>query len=309
MKIGLQIPRFDWPGSPQNIGPKLVEIARAADRAGFSSLWVMDHFFQIGHGYGPIDAPMLEGYSTMSYLAAATERTKVGLLVTGAFYRHSGILIKTVTTLDVLSGGRACLGIGAGWNGHEARGLGVPFPSLGDRFKRLEETLQIAKQMWKGDQSPFEGAHYRLEEPINSPQPLSQPHPPILIGGEGEKKTLRLVAKYGDACNLRLGSPLKGFTQTHKELFQNRKERLPRKLDILKRHCYEVGRSYDEIEPTVLGPVLLAPDAMTPAELVEICQELAEMGFQQYIFSMSNVHEIEPIEIIGCDVIPAVYGL
>ena len=310
MKLGLQIARFDWSGSPKNIGPKLIEIAQAADQAGFSSLWVMDHFFQIGQSYGPVDAPMLEGYSTMSYLAAVTERIRVGLLVTGAVYRHPGVLIKTVTTLDVLSGGRANLGIGATWNAYEARGLGIPFPATwSERFERLEETLQIAHQMWTGDASPFMGKHYQLAEPLNSPQPLSKPHPPILIGGDGEKKTLRLVAKYGDMCNLRLGSPLMEATQTHRDLFREREARLTRKLNILKEHCEQVGRPYDDLQTSVHGPVKLAPGAMSTAELAEICQGLSAIGIDQYIFNMSNVHEIEPIEIIGKEVIPQIQEL
>jgi len=306
MKIGLQIYHFDWPGSPRNIGKKLAEIARIADSAGFYSLWVMDHFFQVGQGYGPLEAPMLEGYSAISYLAAVTQQIKVGLMVTGNFYRHPGILIKTVTTLDILSGGRAYLGIGAGWYEREAKGLGVPFPPVRERVERLEETLQIAKHMWRGDQSPFKGRYYQLDEPINNPQPLSQPHPPILIGGEGEKKMLRLVAKYGDACNFQLGTPLKQYASWLRERYQNRKEDLTRKLDKLKEHCNKVGRSYDDIERTVLGTIKLTPDAMSAEELVEICRELAEMGFQHVIFNMPNVHEIKPVKIIGQEVIPQV---
>ncbi len=307
MKVSLQVPRFDWPGSPRNAGSKLAEIARTADKAGFSSFWVMDHFFQIGHGYGPVEAPMLEGYTTVSYLAAVTQRIKLGLLVTGAFYRHPGILVKTVTTLDVLSGGRAYLGIGAGWFEREARGLGVPFPqSLRERFERLEETLQIVKHMWRGDLSPFEGKHYQLEEPINSPQPLSQPHPPILIGGDGERKTLRLVARYGNACNLRLGSPLREATLTHNELYQDREKRLTRKLAKLKAHCSEVGRPYDDIERSIHGPIRIAPDAMSVNELVVLCRELAEIGIQHCIFNMPNVHEITPLEVFGDEIIPVV---
>ena len=307
MKIGLQIYHFDWLGSPRNIGKKLAEIARIADSAGFYSLWVMDHFFHVGQGYGPLEAPMLEGYSTISYLAAVTQQIKVGLMVTGNIYRHPGILVKTVTTLDVLSGGRAYLGIGAGWYEREAKGLGVPFPSSKrELIERLEETLQIAKHMWRGDQSPFKGKYYQLAEPVNSPQPLSQLHPPILIGGEGEKKMLRLVAKYGDACNFQLGTPLKEYALWLRERYQNREEDLTRKLDKLKEHCNKVGRSYDDIERTVLGTIKLAPDAMSAEELVEVCRELAEMGFQHVIFNMPNVHEIEPIKIIGQQVIPQV---
>ncbi|HLO15832.1 MAG TPA: LLM class F420-dependent oxidoreductase, partial [Anaerolineales bacterium] len=234
MKIGLQIPNFTWPGGPKEIQNKLAEIARTADEAGFSSLWVMDHFFQIGRpnnagGLGPAEDEMLESYSTLSYLAGFTQKATLGALVTGVVYRHPGILIKTVTTLDVLSGGRAYLGIGAAWNEREARGLGVPFPPVKERFERLEETLQIAKQMWSGNNGPYNGKHYQLTETLCSPQPLSKPHPPILIGGMGEKKTLRLVAQYADACNLFAGPGI---------------DTLRGKLSILKQHCEALGRDY-----------------------------------------------------------------
>jgi F420-dependent oxidoreductase-like protein len=234
---------------------------------------------------------MLEGYSTLSFLAAVTRHARLGTLVTGAVYRHPGILIKTVTTLDVLSGGRAYLGLGAAWNEREARGLGVPFPPLKERFERLEETLQIARQMWAGNRQPYQGKHYQLAEPINSPQPLSQPHPPILIGGGGEQKTLRLVAQYADACNLlaRLGM-----------------DALREKLDVLKRHCEAVGRPYDDIERTSLGTAHLAPGAMTATDLINTCRALADVGIQHAIFNMPNVYEIEPLAVIGRDVIPAV---
>src|SRR5512143_3855977 len=209
MKIGLQIPNFTWPGGLQEIRSKLAEIARTADEAGFSSLWVMDHFFQIGQRdrsnpsrLGPAEDEMLEGDSALSYLAGFTQKVTLGTMVTGVVYRHPGILIKTVTTLDVLSGGRAYLGIGAAWNEREARGLGVPFPPVKERFERLEEALQIARQMWSDNDGPYQGRYYQLAETLCSPQPLSRPHPPILIGGTGEKKTLRLVAQYADACNL-----------------------------------------------------------------------------------------------------------
>ena len=310
MKIGLQIPRFDWPGSPKNIGSKLVEMASAADKAGFYSLWVMDHFFQVAQGYGPPEDPMLEGYATISYLAAATKKIKLGLMVTGAPYHHPGILIKTVTTLDVLSGGRAYFGVGAGWYWQEARGLGVPFPkSIRELVERLEETLQIAKHMWKGDQSPFKGKYYQLDEPINNPLPLSQPHPPILIGGEGEKKMLRLVAKYGDACNFHLGTRLLGYSPSSQERYEKRKERLTRKLAVLREHCGTFGRSYGDIERTVLGAIKLAPDAHTSTEIIELCRELAELGFHHVIFNMPNDYEIEPIRKIGREIIPIVAKL
>ena len=310
MKVGLQIPWFNWTGYPQNTGPKLAEMARAAEEGGFSSIWVMDHFYQVRQGFGPAEDPVLEGYTTLAYLAAMTQRVKLGLMVTSAFYRYPGVLVKTVTTLDVLSGGRAILGIGAGWDWLESSAMGIPFPSsLRERMGRLEETLQIAKHMWRGDTSDFEGRYYRLEKPINSPQPLSKPHPPILIGGEGEKKTLKFVAQYGDACNLFIGTPLEGFDEWLQERYENRHKILSRKLGILKRHCKKVGREYDEIEKTALGTIKIAPDAMNANEVVELCRGIAEIGIQHVIFNMPNAHEITPIEIIGREIIPQVADL
>jgi F420-dependent oxidoreductase-like protein len=195
MKIGLSVADFTWPGAPASIGPTFARIAHDADEAGMASLWVMDHFFQIS-SIGPPEREMLEGYAALAYAAGVTKTITLGTLVAGVTYRHPGLLIKTVTTLDVLSGGRAWLGIGAAWNEQEHRGLGVPYPGTSERFERLEETLQLVHQMWSGDDSPFEGEHYRLERPLNSPAALSRPHPPILIGGGGEKKTLRMVAQY-----------------------------------------------------------------------------------------------------------------
>jgi len=294
MKIGLQIPNFTYPEGPKELGNKLAEIARAADDVGFSSLWVMDHFFQIGSrdrsmGLGPAEDEMLEGYSTLAYLAGITKKVTLGTLVTGAIYRHPGILVKTVTTLDVLSGGRAYLGIGAAWNEREARGLGVPFPSTKERLEQLEETLEIAKQMWSDNNGAYTGKYFQLAETLCSPQPLSKPHPPILIGGSGEKKTLRLVAKYADACNL--------FARMGAEVVKS-------KLDILKKHCDEVGRDYAEIEKTTLSTVHLAPDKMNVKDVIEQCRALAGIGIQHAIFNMPNVHEIEPLEIFGREIIP-----
>ncbi len=291
MKIGLQIPKFDWPGGPTRLKTTLTDIAEAAEAAGVYSLWVMDHFFQLEPHLGKAEDFMLEGYTALSYLAGKTEKARLGTLVTGVIYRHPGLLIKTVTNLDILSGGRAYLGIGAAWYEREARGLGFPFPPTKERFERLEETLQIAKQLWSGNRSPFQGKHYQLAEPTISPQPLSRPHPPILIGGVGEKKTLRLVAEYADACNLfgRLGP-----------------EELSRKLDVLKRHCDDVGRPYDEIERTALDTVHLAAGQMSPADVIDRCRELADIGFQHVIFNMPNVHEITPLETLGREIIPAV---
>jgi F420-dependent oxidoreductase-like protein len=299
MKIGLQTPNFTWPGGPAAIGTKLAEIARAAESAGFASFWVMDHFFQIGGrdrstGLGPAEDEMLECYSTLSYVAALTERMKLGALVTAGVYRHPGVLVKTVTTLDVLSGGRAYLGIGAAWNEREAKGLGIPFPPLKERFERLEETLQIVRQLWTGERGPYEGRFYRLEEPIISPLPLTRPHPPILIGGSGEKKTLRLVAQYADACNLFAGRGA---------------EVLRTKIDVLKGHCERAGRDFKEIEVTTLSTVHLAPGKMSAADVIRLCRELAGLGIQHAIFNMPNVHEITPLGTFGREIIPAVAEL
>jgi F420-dependent oxidoreductase-like protein len=299
MKIGLQIPNYTYPEGPKELGHKLAEIARTAEDAGFSSIWVMDHFFQIGSpardmGLGPAEEDMLEGYSTLSYLAAITKKVKLGTMVTGAVYRHPGILIKTVTTLDVLSGGRAYFGIGAGWFEREARGLGVPYPSTKDRLEQVEEVLQIAKQMWSDHNGEYKGKHFQLAETLCTPQPLSRPHPPILIGGGGEKKTLKLVAKYADACNL--------FAQIGHE-------KLRSKLDILKNHCEEAERDYSKIEKTTLDTVHLASDKMKAKDVIEKCRVLSDMGIQQAIFNMPNVHEIKPLEIFGREIIPALAEL
>ena len=213
MKIGLQVIRFDWSDNVNEMRDRLIAIAKLADESGFYSLWVMDHLFQMGGEFGPAEAPMLEGYSTINYLAGITSRVRLGTLVTGNSYRYPGLLIKMVSTLDILSGGRAYLGIGAGWYKREARGLGIPLPDVSERFARLEETLQIAKHMWSGQRTPYLGKYYQLEEPINCPKPLQQPHPPILIGGEGEKKTLSLVAQYGDVCNLFAGGNLDEYAE------------------------------------------------------------------------------------------------
>jgi F420-dependent oxidoreductase-like protein len=300
MRIGLQVIRFDWPGSPANIGTRLAEIARGADAAGFASLWVMDHFFQMGDEFGPAEAPMLEGYTTMAYLAGVTQRIRLGVLVTGNIYRHPGILIKTVSTLDVLSGGRAYLGIGAGWYEREARGLGAPFPAQRERFEQLEETLRIAKQMWSDDTSPYIGKHYQLAEPINHPQPLSRPHPPIMVGGGGERKTLRLVASYADACNLFVG-------QEHEEYAEGIKD-IEHKLEVLRQHCEAVGRPYSAIERTVLAGVHLAPGRAGVDDVLELCRNLAALGVQHVIFNMPNTYELTPLETFGREIIPVVAG-
>ena len=236
MDVGVHYANFSHPGWDQRLAERLTETARVADQGGVSLLTVMDHWFQMEDLGGPTQ-PMLEGYTTLGYLAAITERVRLSLLVTGTTYRHPGLLAKTVTTLDVLSRGRAMLGIGAAWYEREHRGLGVPFPPLKERFERLEETLQVCRQMWSEEDGPYDGAHYRLAETVNVPPAVQRPHPPILIGGSGERKTLRLVAQYADACNLFGESP----------------ETVAHKLDVLRRHCDDLGRDYDAIEKTVIA--------------------------------------------------------
>jgi F420-dependent oxidoreductase-like protein len=235
---------------------------------------------------------MLEGYTTLGYLAAVTRKVRLGTLVTGVIYRYPGILVKSATTLDVLSGGRAYLGIGAAWNELEARGLGTPFPPLGVRFELLEEALQIAKQMWSANDGPYHGKHNQLAQTLCSPQPLSRPHPPILVAGGGEKKTLRLVAQYGDACNL--FGPV---------------EAVSAKLTILKQHCASLDRDYDSIEKSTLGTVELSPGKMGVNDVIAHCKALAAIGVQHAIFNMPNVHEIRPLEIFAREIIPAVAAL
>jgi F420-dependent oxidoreductase-like protein len=250
----------------------------------------MDHFFQIGMN-GPPEKEMLEGYSALAFIAAHTSRARLGTMVTGVIYRHPGILAKTVTTLDVLSGGRAWLGIGAAWNEQESRGLGVPFPPLRTRFEQLEETLQICLQMWRDDQKPFAGRHYQLEWPLNSPQSLTRPHPPILIGGGGEKKTLRLVARYADACNLFPGP------------------QVSHKLRVLRQHCQAEGRSYDDIEKTAMFHLDVGERGEKVGQVIGGLRWLASLGIQTVIGSVKGVDKITPLEIIGEKVIPAVADL
>jgi len=278
MQIGLQVPSFTWAGGPAQIGPTFGRIAREAEQAGLSSLWVMDHFFQISQ-VGPPEHAMLEGYSALAYAAALTEKITLGTMVTGVTYRHPGVLVKTVTTLDVLSGGRAWFGVGAAWNEEEHRGLGVPFPPLSERFERLEETLQIANQMWAGDEKPYHGTYYQLERPLNSPPSLSRPRPKVLVGGSGEKKTLRLVAQYADACNLFNGGP----------------DVLKHKLEVLQGHCDALGRDSSEIEKTVLTTVSLsadgAGDTQTPQQAAEQFAPMAALGIDQVLVNSPTVAE------------------
>jgi F420-dependent oxidoreductase-like protein len=290
VKLGLQISEFDWPGGPAMIRPALAEIAGAAEAAGLTSLWTMDHFFQIPY-VGPVREPMLEAYTTLGFLAAVTSRIRLGTLVTGVVYRHPGILVRTATTLDILSGGRAILGIGAAWFKREAVGLGVPFPSTAERFERLEETLRIAHQMWSGKVAPFRGEHYQLKETLDRPQPLARPRPPILIGGEGKRKTLRLVAKYADACNV---------------FAYDGPAPVRRKFDVLRRHCDEVGRDYATIERTVLGSLEIDSKGKRIGREIARLRAMADAGVQHFIFSTSSARELERI---GRHVVPEIAGL
>jgi F420-dependent oxidoreductase-like protein len=286
VQIGLQIPDFTTLHGPARLGADLATVARTADEAGFGFIAVMDHFFQI-RAIGSAEREMLEAYTTLGYLAACTSRVKLLTLVTGTVYRYPGILAKTVTTLDVLSGGRAWLGIGAAWNEQESRGLGIPFPPVAERFERLEETLQICLQMWRGDETEYRGRHYQLERPLNSPQSLTRPHPPIMIGGGGEKKTLRLVAKYADACNL--------FPTPD----------LARKLDVLRAHCDAEGRDYDEITKTCYFVFDVGEKGEKAAEVTDRLGQLADLGFQAAIGMVANVWQVTPLEVMAAEVIPA----
>ena len=287
MRIGLQIPSFTSPGGPAALGAELATVARTADEQGFEVVSVMDHFFQIG-AVGPPEQEMLEAYTTLGFLAAHTTRAQLVTLVTGTVYRHPGILAKIVTTLDVLSGGRAWLGIGAAWNEEESVGLGIPFPPVAERFERLEETLRICLQMWSGDDKPYHGRHYQLERPLNSPQSLTRPHPPIMIGGSGERKTLRLVARYADACNL--------FPAPD----------VAHKLDVLREHCTREGRDYDSIRKTAYYRFDVGPDGERVGQTIEDLQRLAGLGFDLALGQVVDVFSVTPLEIIGRDVIPAV---
>jgi F420-dependent oxidoreductase-like protein len=287
MKIGLQIPDFTWPGGPAELGPTLARIASTADQAGFEYIAVMDHFFQI-RAVGPSEHEMLEAYTTLGFLAGHTQRARLLTLVTGAIYRYPGVLAKIITTLDVLSQGRGMLGIGASWNEEESRGLGIPFPPVKERFEHLEDALEVALRMWSDDESPYQGHHVDMARALNSPQALTRPHPPIMIGGGGEKKTLRFVAKYAQSCNLFPGPELE------------------HKLDVLREHCERESRDYNEIEKTAYHVFDVGPNGERVPETVAALKELADRGIDTAIGGVRDVHTITPLEIIGRDVIPAV---
>lgn len=284
MDIGLHVADFTFPTGPTRLADDLTRVVTAAEDAGFTRVSVMDHVWQIGV-LGPPEHEMLEAYTTLGYLAARTSRVELLAWVTAVTYREPGMLAKLVTTLDVLSGGRAMLGIGAAWNEEEARGLGLSFPPTAERFERLEETLQIVQQMWGESEEPYAGRHYRLERTLNRPQPLRTP--PILIGGGGERKTLRLVAQYAQACNLFAGPELE------------------RKLDVLRGHCEAVGRDYDEIEKTVMVPLDPGEKGEKVDDLLAQLQDLAKLGVQEAHGWVPRVSEITPLEILGREVVPA----
>jgi F420-dependent oxidoreductase-like protein len=290
MRMGVSIADFSGTSGPR-LGSDLAAVARALDDAGFDLIGVMDHFFQIA-GIGPPEDDMLEAYTTLGYLAACTSRARLLTVVTGVPYRHPGVLAKIVTTLDVLSGGRAWLGIGAAWYEQEARALGIPFPPLAERFGQLEEALQICLQMWSGDETPYRGDYFDLSRPLNHPQAITRPHPPIMIGGAGERKTLRLVARYAQACNLFFAGP-----------------QLPHKLDVLRAHCEAEGRSFDEIEKSVLFQLDTGERGERASQVVDELGRLAELGIGTAICNVAGIWDRKPIEIIGSQIIPAVAAL
>ncbi|PRX45643.1 F420-dependent oxidoreductase-like protein [Prauserella shujinwangii] len=286
MELGLQIPDFTWPGGPEELAPRLAEIARTADDAGFAYLAVMDHFFQIDV-VGPAENDMLEAYTTLGYLAAHTSRAKLLTVITGAFYRHPGLLAKAVTTLDVLSGGRAMLGVGAGWNEEESVGLGFRFPPVAERFELLEDAVRYCLRMWSDSDEAFAGTHVEAERLLNVPQALSRPHPPIMIGGGGEKKTLRLVARYAQACNVFNGPDLE------------------RKLDVLRAHCEAEGRDYASITKTVYHFFDIGERGEKTGELIDELRRLHGLGVDAVIGGLRGVHDPAKLETFRREVIPA----
>jgi F420-dependent oxidoreductase-like protein len=293
MNIGLQIPSFKYPGGAAAIRPTLKEVVTTAEEAGFYSLWVMDHYYQIKGLFGEAYTdPMLESYTTLGYFAGLTEKVKLGVLVTGVIYRHPSVLLKMVNTLDILSGGRAYLGIGAAWYEEEAKGYGIPYPSTSERFEQLEDNLKLAKALWAGDETSFEGKHFSAPAITNNPRPLSQPHPRIMIGGTGPNKTLRMVAQYADACNI---GDWVG------------KENMQKALDTLKKHCETLGRDYATVEKTSVGTVHLSDDD-TVDSVIRRIEGLAAMGFTHAIFNMPDVYKITPLETFAKEIIPAAAG-
>ncbi len=289
MDIGLHVADFTWPGGTPSLADDLTSVVTTAEDVGFARVSVMDHVWQIG-AIGPTEHAMLEAYTALGYLAARTEKVQLLAWVTAVVYREPGLLAKAVTTLDVLSQGRAWLGIGAAWNEEESRGLGLPFPPTAERFERLEETLQICLQMWSDDESAYDGTHYQLSRTLNEPQSIRRPHPPILIGGGGEKKTLRLVAQYAQACNL-FNSP-----------------DLEHKLDVLRGHCETVGRDYDDIEKTVMGSIDPGANGEKVDALLEDLHRLHGLCVNEVHGLVPDVSDLKRLEILGEKVIPVAAG-
>ena len=279
MRVSISLTNYSW---PDGLAPSLGRVVEAADRAGLDTVWVADHLVQADPTAPPDDTEMLEAYTTLGFLAARTERVRLGTMVTGVTFRPPALLVKAVTTLDVLTGGRAWLGIGAGHQRDEAAAMGLPFPPPAERFERLEETLQIADRMWAGDETPFAGTHYRLQRPAGSPRPLASPHPPILIGGAGERRTLRLVARYADACNL-FDIPDGGRTVKHK-------------LDVLARHCEEVGRPYEAIEKTLSTRLHPGEPA---AAFAARCAAAAALGIEHVVVLTPGPWTSEAVATLG----------
>jgi F420-dependent oxidoreductase-like protein len=294
-RLGLQLPSFTFPGGPAAIRSTLTEIGQTAEDAGLASLWVMDHWFQLpeGSGWGGPEEPMLEAYATLGFLARATTRIALGPLVAGVVFREPGALIKTATTLDVLAGGRTYLGLGAGWYEREARGLGFRFPPRAERFERLEETLQVAHRMFAGDRAAFDGRHYRLAEPINVPAPLSQPRPRIMVGGNGPRRTMSLVARYADACNILVPDP--GESR--------------RLVDTIRRLCEADDRDPAEVETTSLLEADLRPGRMRPADLVAAIRDQAAEGIEHVIVNLPEAHRLDQITALGREILPEVAGM
>ena len=294
MNIGLQIPSFKYPGATATIRPKLKEIVTVAEEIGFCSFWLMDHYYHIKGLFGEAYTdPMMESCTTLVFFAGLTEKAYLGVLVTGVIYRHPSVLMKMVNTLDILSGGRAYLGIGAAWYEDEAKGYGIPYPSTSERFEQLEDNLKLAKALWSSDETSFVGKHFSAPAITNNPRPLSNPHPRIMIGGMGPKKTLRMVAQYADACNF--------FEGAGTENMQNA-------LDALKAHCEELKRDYDTIEKTSLGTVHLSGDDTVDGTIRRI-KDLSAMGITHAIFNMPDVYQITPLETFAKEIIPAVAEL
>jgi len=288
VKFGLQVPSFSYPGGTPDIAPTLERIIRTADEVGFDSIWVMDHLFQI-RSVGAVDEPMLEGWTALGWIGAMTKRARIGLMVGGIPYRLPAIWVKAATTLDVLTGGRAWLGLGAAWNQQESDALGIPFPPLGVRFQQLEETLRIAHEMFEGEtgsQRAFDGREFRATRLLNSPQSISRPRVPIMIGGGGERKTLRLVAQYADASNV-FGGP----------------ENIHHKWEVLRRHCEAVGRPFEEIERSTLQGVNVSRDGSggteTPDQVIDRFGELGDAGAQHILFSVRDVWQTDKLELLG----------